>query len=340
MGQFFRTRLLRILTLLIVLLAMGIAGAVFAFNRYLDTPLSLNAPTIVEIPAGTSLNRIANDLEARGYLRWPHMFVAWVRWQEQDRAIRTGEYALSPGLTPRSLLAVLVSGRNVQYPLTLIEGWTARQALTAIWEQETVQPTLLELSDEEIHALLESSLPALEGALFPDTYFHTRGTTDLAILRRAAQRLDQVLNEEWQARAVGLPYESAWEALIMASIIERESGYVDEKQDIAGVFIRRLQTGMRLQSDPTVIYGMGDSYEGVIRRSDLNTTTPYNTYRISGLPPTPIALSGRDSIRASLQPRDGTALYFVSRGDGTHQFSDTLEEHNAAVRRYLRGENE
>jgi len=338
--KFLRTKLIGVLGLLLVLFTSSVAGAWYVLDRYLDTPLALTAPTVVDIPSGSSLHRIATDLEARGYLRWPRVFVAWVRWQEQDRAIRSGEYALAPDMTPRSLLALLVAGRNVQYPLALIEGWTARQALAAIWQLDTVKPTLQDFSDEQIHALLQSSLPALEGALFPDTYFHTRGTSDLAILQRASRRLELVLNEEWQARALGLPYESPWEALVMASIIERESGFVDEKQDIAGVFVRRLQTGMRLQSDPTVIYGMGDSYEGVIRRSDLNTTTPYNTYRISGLPPTPIALSGRDSIRASLQPREGTALYFVSRGDGTHQFSDTLEEHNAAVRRYLRGENE
>lgn len=340
MAGFLRSKVLGVLIGLIVAGALSCVLALGIVVRYLDKPLDLSSPEIITIAPGSSLHHIARDLAEAGYLEWPRVFVAWVRWQGQDRAIRSGEYELLPASTPRDLLALLMSGRNVQYPVTLIEGWTVRQVLDALWQRDTINATLQEMSDEEILAALQSPFPALEGTLFPDTYFHTRGTSDLAILQRASQRLQQVLEQEWTARAVGLPYEDSWQALIMASIIERESGYVDEKQDISGVFVRRLQTGMRLQSDPTVIYGMGDEYQGVIRRSDLNTTTPYNTYRINGLPPTPIAISGRDSIHASLQPREGTALYFVSRGDGTHQFSDTLQEHNAAVRRYLRGENE
>jgi UPF0755 protein len=254
--------------------------------------------------------------------------------------MRTGEYELTPGLTPVSLVSLLMSGRNVQYPVTLVEGWTARQALEHLWSQEAIRVTLRDKTDEELSVLLQSPFPTLEGTLFPDTYFYTRNTTDEAILRRAHLQLREVLESEWHQQAQNLPYDSPWQALIMASIIEKESGYQAEKADIAGVFVRRLQQGMRLQSDPTIIYGMGDSYSGNIRRSDIETTTPWNTYRINGLPPTPIALSGRDSIRASLNPNPGTALYFVSRGDGSHQFSDTLEEHNAAVRRYLRNNNE
>lgn len=320
-------------------LGAGLTG-VLIIKRYLDAPLALDEPVVVNIEPGRSLYQIASMLESRAALKWPRVFVQWVRWQELDRAIRTGEYAVSSELTPRTLLALLMSGRNVQYPVTLVEGWTVRQALQALWQLDTIVPTLQDLCDAEILAQLDSPFPALEGSLFPDTYFHTRGTTDVAIVRRALQRLDQVLEAEWQLRADNLPYEDRWQALVMASIIERESGYRAEKADIAGVFVRRLQQGMRLQSDPTVIYGMGEEYQGVIRRVDLNTTTPWNTYRINGLPPTPIALSGRDSIHASLNPADGSALYFVSRLDGTHYFSDTLEEHNAAVRRYLRGGDE
>lgn len=340
MPRFLQSKILRGFLLLTVVGVLSCALVLVVFARYLDKPLALSSPQVVTIAAGSSLHHVARDLADAGYLQWPRVFVAWVRWQGQDRAIRSGEYALLPALTPRGLLALLVSGRTVQYPVTLIEGWTVRQVLGALWQQDTINPTLQEMSDDEIRTLLQSPFPALEGSLFPDTYFHTRGTSDLAILQRASLRLQQVLQEEWAARAMGLPFETRWDALIMASIIERESGYVNEKRDIAGVFVRRLHTGMRLQSDPTVIYGMGHSYQGVIRRSDLNTTTPYNTYRINGLPPTPIAISGRDSIHASMQPREGTSLYFVSRGDGTHQFSDTLEQHNAAVRRYIKGENE
>ena len=327
--------------LIVVALAFATGGAAtLAVIRYLDSPLALDEPVVITVEPGRSLYHIAHRLETEAALKWPRVFVYWVRWQNLDRAIRTGEYAVDPGLTPRSLLDLLISGRNVQYPVTLVEGWTVRQALDTLWGLDTIEPTLQDMTDDEILALLDSSFPALEGSLFPDTYFHTRGTSDLAILRRALERLQQVLAEEWAQRADDLPYDDPWQALIMASIIERESGYLAEKADIAGVFVRRLEQGMRLQSDPTVIYGMGENYQGVIRRTDLNTTTPWNTYRINGLPPTPIALSGRDSIHASLNPAEGTALYFVSRLDGTHQFSDTLEEHNAAVRRYLRGGDE
>ncbi|MBC54054.1 MAG: aminodeoxychorismate lyase [Gammaproteobacteria bacterium] len=312
-------------------------GTLVAVRQYLETPLTLpGEPVVVDIEPGRSLQQLANQLATKEYLNWPGVMVLWARWHGFDRRVRSGEYALTPGLTPRALMDLLMSGRVVQYPVTLVEGWTVRQALESVWQHDNILATLQDQSDEAIHAALGTAWPALEGSLFPDTYFYTKGTSDLAILRRASQRLEQVLAEEWQQRAVGLPYESPWQALIMASIIERESGFQAEKQDIAGVFVRRLQTGMRLQSDPTVIYGMGSRYDGVIYRSDLNTTTAYNTYRINGLPPTPIALAGRDSIHASLQPKAGTALYFVSRGDGSHQFSDTLEEHNAAVRRYLR----
>ncbi|HDZ09752.1 endolytic transglycosylase MltG [Pseudohongiella sp.] len=331
-------RLLIIVVLLCVSVLLLTAGSWLAMRQYLDSPLALpDEPVVVDIEPGRSLQQLANQLSAEGYLAWPRALVLWARWHGFDRRIRSGEYALTANLTPTTLMDLLMSGRVVQYPITFVEGWTVRQALTNLWQQDNITQVLADKSDEDIHAALETDLPALEGGLFPDTYFYTKGTTDLAILRRANQRLQQVLDEEWQQRAVGLPYESPWQALIMASIIERESGYQAEKQDIAGVFVRRLQTGMRLQSDPTVIYGMGSRYDGVIYRSDLNTTTAYNTYRINGLPPTPIALAGRDSIHASLQPGEGSALYFVSRGDGSHQFSDTLEEHNAAVQRYLRG---
>lgn len=342
MNRFFSLRrwwLRGVLILTLLLVAAGLA-ATLTIKRYLDTPLALDEPVIVTVEPGRPLHHIADKLETEAALKWPRVFVYWVRWQDLDRAIRTGEYAVDPDLTPRSLLALLMSGRTVQYPATLIEGWTVRQALQALWRLDTIDPTLQGMLDEEILALLDSPFPALEGSLFPDTYFHTRGTSDLAILRRALERMQQVMATEWAQRAHNIPYDDPWQALIMASIIERESGYLAEKADIAGVFVRRLEQGMRLQSDPTVIYGMGENYQGVIRRDDLATTTPWNTYRVNGLPPTPIALSGRESIHASLNPADGTALYFVSRLDGTHQFSDTLEEHNAAVRRYLRGNDE
>lgn len=338
--RFIRAHLVKLVIAGLVM-AMFVAGGFFYLVRqFLKTPLALEQPVVVMVEPGQSLTRTAQKLSEAGYLGWPEVFVGWARWQGLDRSVKTGEYELTPGLTPVTLMDLLMSGRNVQYPLTLIEGWTVRQALQYLWQQNTIVPTLQEKSDEELMQILQSPFPFLEGTLFPDTYFHTRGTSDEAIIRRAHQQLISVLEDEWLRRPDGLPYENQWQALTMASIIEKESGYQAEKADISGVFVRRLQQGMRLQSDPTVIYGAGDAYAGVIRRSDLETTTPWNTYRIPGLPPSPIALSGRDSIHASLNPNDGTALYFVSRGDGSHQFSDTLEQHNAAVRQYLRNNNE
>jgi UPF0755 protein len=338
--SFVRRNVFRLLLLVLISIILCVSVAYYAVKNYLETPISLNQPMIIMIEPGRSLTQVTRRLEQEGVLRWPRILVLWARWQEIDRSMRTGEYELTPGLTPVTLLSLLMSGRNVQYPVTLVEGWTARQALEHLWAQETIRVTLRDKTDEELSVLLQSPFPALEGTLFPDTYFYTRDTTDEAILLRAHLQLREVLESEWHKQAQYLPYDSPWQALIMASIIEKESGYQAEKADIAGVFVRRLQQGIRLQSDPTIIYGMGDSYSGNIRRSDIETTTPWNTYRINGLPPTPIALSGRDSIRASLNPNPGTALYFVSRGDGSHQFSDTLEEHNAAVRRYLRNNNE
>lgn len=338
--RFIRSHILKLFLTSLLLAFCAVAGLYYLTRQYLDTPITLNQPVVVMIEPGQSLTRISRRMADAGYLKWPQVFVAWARWQELDRSIKTGEYELTPGLTPVTLMELLISGRNVQYPLTLIEGWTAREALEYLWQQDTVVPTLRDRSDEELLQILQSPFPYLEGTLFPDTYFHTRGTTDEAIIRRAHRQLISVLEAEWVQRPQGLPYENQWQALTMASIIEKESGHQAEKADIAGVFVRRLQQGMRLQSDPTVIYGVGEAYTGVIRRSDLDTPTPWNTYRIPGLPPSPIALSGRDSIRASLNPNDGTALYFVSRGDGSHQFSDTLQEHNAAVRQYLRNNNE
>jgi len=338
--SFVRRYLFRLLLLVLLSIILCTSVAYVAVKHYLETPIGLNQPMVIMIEPGRSLTQVARRLEREGVLRWPRVLVLWARWQGIDRSMRTGEYELTPGLTPVSLVSLLMSGRNVQYPVTLVEGWTARQALEHLWSQEAIRVTLRDKTDEELSVLLQSPFPTLEGTLFPDTYFYTRNTTDEAILRRAHLQLREVLESEWHQQAQNLPYDSPWQALIMASIIEKESGYQAEKADIAGVFVRRLQQGMRLQSDPTIIYGMGDSYSGNIRRSDIETTTPWNTYRINGLPPTPIALSGRDSIRASLNPNPGTALYFVSRGDGSHQFSDTLEEHNAAVRRYLRNNNE
>lgn len=323
----------------VVMVAAGALGASYLWlQRYLDMPLPLNSAVILEIPSGSSMSNVAGLLQERAALSHPSVLTLWARYTGVDTAIRAGEFELQPGLSPRTALNHLLVGPFVQYPVSFIEGTTVAQALATLWNSQKVQPTLQGLGEAQLLAMLNSPRESIEGLLFPDTYFYTAGTTDLAILRRAAARLDQVLADEWAQRQEDLPYTSPYEALIMASIIEKESGKVSERAEIAGVFVRRLRLGMRLQSDPTVIYGMGAAYDGNIRREDLETNTPYNTYRINGLPPSPIALSGRDAIRASLNPSAGTALYFVATGAGGHVFSDTLEEHNAAVRRYQLGQ--
>jgi len=228
----------------------------------------------------------------------------------------------------------LVSGAVIQHQLTIVEGWTFRQLMVAIKEHEAIRQTLEGLSDEEIMARLGKPDLHPEGQFAPDTYRFSRSTSDLEFLRRAHRILQDWLEQEWNQRAQSLPYQSPYEALTMASIIEKETGLESEREAIAGAFVRRLERKMRLQTDPTVIYGMGDRYNGNIRRADLRRDTRYNTYTRHGLPPTPIALPGLAALKAALHPASGSALYFVAKGDGSHQFSDTLDEHLAAVRRY------
>lgn len=326
---------LRIVLASLVLGGLGLVGAYAYLQAYLDSPLALRTEQLVEVTPGSSLQQVARHLEREVGLTHPRLFSAWAAREGFERAIRAGEFIISPGMSPRSALQHLLTGPLVQYPFTFIEGTTVRSALAQLWQSPKLRITLQDSSDEEILAAIDSEFPSLEGALFPDTYFYTAGTTDQALLSRASTRLRQVLEQEWETRAVSLPYASPYESLILASIIEKETGLLSEREQIAGVFVRRLQRGMRLQSDPTVIYGMGAEYNGNIRRVDLDTTTAYNTYRINGLPPSPIAMTGRGAIHASLHPSDAPYLYFVATGDGGHQFSTTLEEHNAAVRLYL-----
>lgn len=318
----------------LLLLVLGVAVVTWQINR----PLTLDEPAVVTLEPGSSLQRFAHRLAENDWIISPWVLTLPVRWQGDSRRIQAGEYRLQPGMRPADVIEMLISGRTVQYPITLIEGQRIQDVLDALWHNEIIENTLEGLPEDQIARTLSLPWPALEGAFFPDTYHVTRGTTDRELLARAEQRLQQVLDEEWPDRAVALPYESRYDALIMASIIEKESAHRPEMPRIAGVFVRRLQQGMRLQSDPTVIYGMGEAYEGDIRRQDLRNQTPWNTYRVDGLPPTPIALSGREAIRAALQPAQEPYLYFVSRGDGTHEFSETLEQHNAAVQRYILGE--
>ena len=323
-----------------VALATGLlllGGIAILSLRSLYSPIpDLERPVVVEVERGSSLSRVADELHRAGRLPRPALFKLLARWRGVADSIRIGEYELEPGITPARLLDKMVAGDTVQYRVTLVEGWTFAQALEAIWQSEKIRRELDDYDPEQIADLLGLEAAHPEGMLFPDTYFYTRGASDVELLIRANRRLDELLREQWEQRLADLPYDDPFDALILASIIEKESAVGSERGHIAGVFVRRLESGMRLQSDPTVIYGMGDAYTGDIRRADLASETAYNTYRINGLPPTPIALAGLDSIRSSLNPLPSDYLYFVSRGDGSHQFSRSLEEHNEAVNRYQR----
>jgi UPF0755 protein len=292
---------------------------------------------VFEIAPGTRLRDVAARLADEKLISDPYFFIALAYQQGLQNQIKAGEYAVVDGMRPPDLLERFATGRSIQYPVTLVEGRTFREVVDELAEVPVLRRELTGLSDAEIMARLGMEEAHPEGWLFPDTYLVSRDSTDVELLKRSHARMKQVLQAEWEQRDEGLPLETPYEALILASIIEKETGLAEERPAIGGVFTRRLQRGMRLQTDPTVIYGMGDAYDGNIRREDLRTRTPYNTYVIDGLPPTPIALPGREAIRAALQPADGKALYFVSRGDGSHHFSATLDEHNCAVRKYQLG---
>lgn len=328
------------LRLVAALLLVAVAVVFFGWKllvRWLDRPLPMTESVIVELPAGGNLTRFAGELAERGVLDLPN----WLRFQARlsrvaDK-VRAGEYRIEGGTTPRALLAMLVAGRVVVYNVTLVEGHTAAQFLARLHLQERLLPTL----DSTDATVLARTLgfdplawPSAEGAFLPETYQFHRGMSDADVLRAAHAALEKVLAEEWAARAPGLPYTNPYEALVMASLIEKETGIATERARIAGVFVRRLQQRMLLQTDPTVIYGLGESFDGNLKREHLRTPGPYNTYLNRGLPPSPIASPGRAAIHAALQPEAGTELYFVARGDGSHEFSNTLEEHNRAVRKY------
>jgi UPF0755 protein len=325
----------------ILLVFIATLIAIFTVGyRNLHAPILLSTAQLIEVPKGSSFNALVQQLTQRGLLENPVFFKSWARVTGKENRIQAGEYELSNGSSLLSFLEQMVRGEVKQYQLTLVEGWTFRQALDAIWSSERIVPSLRDKLPMEIARELELRQDSPEGWLFPDTFFYSGQTTDLEILRRSHQRMRDILANAWENRLGALPYESSYEALVMASMIEKESALGSERGHIAGVFVRRLEIGMRLQSDPTVIYGLGDSFTGDLRREDLRFDSPYNTYRVGGLPPTPIALPGLESIEASLNPLATEYLYFVAKGDGSHHFSSTLEEHNAAVRRYQLGQTD
>lgn len=313
---------------------MAVALLFWMQREVLEQPLQIDSEQVLAVPAGSTPNGLLLQLEQQGALRGAFWLRLSWRLQGYSQPLHAGEYQLTEGMKVAQLLEKWRSGDVLQYRVTLVEGWNFRQVRSALAQQEELQQTLGEVSDSELMRQLGQANVHPEGRFFPDTYNFVRGQSDLDILRQANQRLQKVLAEEWASRAENLPYRTADEALVMASIIEKETGVAHERDEIAGVFIRRLGIGMLLQTDPTVIYGMGEGYSGKITRADLRRPTPYNTYVIAGLPPTPIAMVGREAIHAALHPKPGKSLYFVARGDGSHVFSNSLAEHNKAVREY------
>ncbi len=304
------------------------------YQRFLDHS-SENPETVVfEVKQGDSLGIVSSRLHTAGLITNVRWFKLMASREKAETSIKVGEYSIDTGTKPLGILATLVTGRVRQYSITFVEGSTFKQLRQTLSQNSRVRQTLTGLTNQAIMEKLGHSDQHPEGRFFPETYFFVNNTSDLGILQRAYQKMQQTVAEEWAKRDKQLPLETADQALTLASIVEKETGQASERETIAGVFVRRLRKSMLLQTDPTVIYGMGDSYKGNIRRKDLRTDTPYNTYTRPGLPPTPIAMPGRAAIYAALHPAPGDALFFVANGDGSHVFSATLKQHNQAVNQY------
>ncbi|MDM0049645.1 endolytic transglycosylase MltG [Variovorax sp. J22R115] len=316
-----------------VVLGLGAAGL-----WWVNQPLKLPAPNVdLSVEPGTTPRGIAQAVADAGVDVPPQLLYLWFRFSGQDRQMRAGSYELERGITPRTLLSVLVRGEEATRSLVLVEGWNFRQVRAALAKAEQLKPDTVGQTDEEVMTRLGRPGLHPEGRFFPDTYTYSKGSTDFALLQRAMRAMDKKLEAAWAARTADLPLKTPDEALILASIVEKETGKAQDRSEIAAVFINRLRIGMPLQTDPTVIYGMGTRFEGNLRKKDLQTDSPWNTYLRNGLPPTPIAMPGKAALLAAVQPAQSKSLYFVSRGDGTSQFSSSLDEHNRAVNRYQRG---
>ena len=327
-------------TIFLVTSAVGITVA-GAAAWWLHAPIELTpqpgaSVVELEVEPGTRAAQIAQDVVASGAQTNAALLQWWFRLSGQARLIKAGSYEVTPGTTPRSLLSMLVRGDQTLKSVTLVEGWTFVQVRAALQKAELLAPDSAALSPEMIMEKLGRAGLHPEGRFFPDTYTYAKGASDLSVLQRAAKAMDKRLDAAWNLRAADTPLKSPADALILASIVEKETGKPSDRAQIAGVFANRLRINMRLQTDPTVIYGLGDNFDGNLRKRDLLADTPYNTYTRSGLPPTPIAMPGRAALLAAVQPEPTRALYFVAKGDGSSAFSASLEEHNAAVNKYIR----
>ena len=323
-----------LLQAVLVLAGLLLGGSAWKLHSALEQPLNLTQEQLLDVPAGATPTGTFNRLESEGLLKDAFWLRLYWRFNLAGVPLHSGEYRITPGMDVRALLSLWQRGEVVQYSLTLVEGWNFRQVRAALAKNEKLQQTLAGLSDSEVMTKLGHKGVFAEGRFFPDTYRFVRGMTDAELLEKAYDRLDSVLAQEWQKRSPDAPYTEPYQALIMASLVEKETGVPQERGQIAGVFVRRMQQGMLLQTDPTVIYGLGERYTGKLTRAHLREANPYNTYMNAGLPPTPIAMVGREAIHAALNPVAGNSLYFVARGDGSHVFSDDLDSHNNAVREF------
>lgn len=319
----------------VVLVVAAIVGGGFA---WVHAPLTLASASVdVSIEPGTSVHEVARTIASSGVSVQPDLLYWWFRLSGKSRQIRAGSYELGAGTTPLSLLQKLVRGDEALRAITLLEGWTFRQARQALAKADNLKQDSANLSDDALMSALGRPGQHPEGRFFPDTYTYSKSASDLAVLTRALHAMDKHLEAAWSLRNPAISLQSADQALVLASIIEKETGKTSDQPLISAVFHNRLVLGMRLQTDPTVIYGLGDKFDGNLRRTDLLADTAYNTYTRAGLPPSPISLPGKSALMAAVRPQASKALYFVARGDGTSQFSTTLDEHNRAVDKYQRG---
>jgi len=327
----------KLLIVSIIFAIIGVIALNYEHQRFKTSFLKIPPEGFVyTVKPGSNLKQISRDINQAGLSSFPIDYLyLYGRLNDKAHLIKSGEYHIKPNTTLPELLEQLTAGKVIQYSFTIVEGFTSQQLIDSISVDKRLVKTLSQTRLPEVITALELPASHGEGEFLPETYFFPAGTTDRQVLQRAHKLMVSTLNSAWKNRAKNLPYKTSYDALIMASIIEKETGIAEERAQIAGVFIRRLQKGMRLQTDPTVIYGMGANYQGNIRRKDLRRDTPYNTYTRYGLPPSPIALPSKEAIEAAVHPADGKSLYFVATGqDGRHVFSNTLVEHNKAVRKY------
>ena len=318
----------------LLLAGLLLLACIWLQRQALQQPLQLEQEYLLEVAPGATPGGLLNQLQQQGVLADAFWLRQYWRFNLANTPLHSGEYKLEVGMTALDLLELWQRAEVVQYSLALIEGWNLQQIRSALAKAEKLEQSLVQVSDANLMTTLGWPGVHPEGWFFPDTYQYVRGMRDIDLLKQAGKRQEQVLAQEWQSRAADLPYRTPYEALIMASLIEKETGVGAEREQIAGVFVRRLGLRMLLQTDPTVIYGLGERYTGNLTRANLREPSAYNTYLNAWLPPTPIALAGREAIHAALHPADGKSLYFVARGDGSHVFSETLSEHNKAVREY------